>query len=89
MITHYVKYIVKYGERDRTSLIGANLDTVCKNHNIIVQNVNDWFVSLKNNHVHDEYATLSNVVRELCLCRDGMLELKEFSYGESHTTGSL
>ena len=74
-----VNFIVRYAQQDRTSLIGGNIDIICKNRNIVMNDLKD----LNTLHVYDSISTeeyvLGQTVRELCLCRDNTLALIEYS----------
>ena len=80
----HISHIAKLAERDRTSIIGNNIDVICRNHSLFDRNLEKWFKSINEVHetVDDEYVVLANVIKELCLCRDNVYELPDFSYDE-------
>ena len=80
----YVKFIAKYGEQDRTSILGTNIDIICANHSLHDRNIARWLSDAKSrrdtaNTAHQEDMTLVNIIKELCLCRENALQVACFT----------
>lgn len=73
----YIKCIAEHGQQDMTSLIGVNLDAICKHHGLYTKGVNDWFIKsiLPKTIIGSENTVFNQVVKELCLCRENTLDL--------------
>ena len=80
----HVKFIAKYAEKDRTSIIGENIDVICRNHNLHDRNVISWFSNVERtqNTVDSDEAVLFDFIRELCLCREETWSIPQFSSEE-------
>ena len=78
----HVNFIANLVKNDHTSVIGANIDLICKNNGLFDRDVKKWHSSLRANHatVDCEHVQVASVIRDLCQCQDGQnFELLGFS----------
>ena len=79
-----ISYIAKLSQVDSVSVIGSNINSVCKSQGLFDRDIEAWVSTCYNvyTNVDNEYVMLAVIVRELCVCRENVDLLSGFSKQE-------
>lgn len=79
-----ISFIAKRAQTDRTTIIGSNIEFVCKNHNLFNLNCEEFHSCFSSNRVtvDTEQYMFGCIIRELVMCREQINHLPGFTETE-------